>query len=101
YAKAKTGGFTVTCQGSNDNNTCDAQRQIEIAGAHYTGKLGSAHWDHTVSTDQPIIVQNDGAERKILSGIIRVQDNGLQQTSLTTITSTLTHSSGCCFPTGG
>jgi hypothetical protein len=101
YNEAKTGGFTVTCQGAEGNNTCDGQRQIVINGAHYVGQSGRGDWDHTVSTENPLIVQGHGENRRTLSGSISVQNNLLKYTSVTTITSTLTHSSNCCYPTGG
>ncbi|MFL5813972.1 MAG: hypothetical protein ACJ763_10380 [Bdellovibrionia bacterium] len=101
YDKSLSGGFNVTCQGTTGNATCDGQREISITGAHYTGKASSLAWDHTVSTDAPIIEQGHGNSRKILSGTIRVQHNLAKVTSITTIKDTLTHTAGCCYPTGG
>jgi hypothetical protein len=101
YREKKSGGFSILCQGSGGTQNCDAQRQLSIAGAHYTGQSGRSLWDHTVSTDVPIMIQGHGENRKVLSGVVRVQHNLLKMTSLTTITSTLTHSADCCYPTGG
>jgi hypothetical protein len=101
YDQVKSGGFSVTCQGTSQDATCNGQRAIAISGAHYTGKTDSAQWDHTVSTDAPIVEQGHGSSRKVLSGTIRVQHNLLHTTSLTTVKDTLTFSSNCCFPTGG
>ena len=97
YDQPKTGGFGVACQGQGGNSTCEAQREITIAGAHYTG----GRWDHTVSTDTPVVIQGHGATRNVLSGTVRVQHNQAKYTSITAVTSTLTHTEGCCFPTGG
>jgi hypothetical protein len=101
YDKSLSGGFNVACKGTTGNATCDGQREISILGAHYTGKASSVEWDHTVSTDAPIVEQGHGSSRKILSGTIRVQHNQAKVTSITTIKDTLTHTSGCCYPTGG
>jgi hypothetical protein len=101
YDKSMSGGFNVTCQGTSSDPTCDGQREITIEGAHYTGKTDRSQWDHTVSTDAPLVEQGHGASRKILSGTVRVQHNLAQVTSLTKIKSTLTHTAGCCYPTGG
>ena len=101
YDETRTGGFTVNCQGVEGNATCEGQRQIIINGAHYVGKVGRLDWDHTVSTDTPLIMQGHAEDRKTLSGSIRVQHNLRHYTSVTTITKTLTHSSNCCYPTGG
>jgi hypothetical protein len=101
YATPKTGGFTVLCQGAGGTATCGGQRQITIQGAHYAGESGRATWDHTVSTDDALVIQGSGATRQVLSGTVRVQHNKAQYTSVTTVTTTLTHSANCCFPTGG
>jgi hypothetical protein len=101
YDQSLSGGFTVACQGTASNPTCEGQRQIMISGAHYTGKTDRSQWDHTVSTDAPIVEQGHGASRQILSGKIRVQHNLAHVTSVTTVQETLTHSAGCCYPTGG
>jgi hypothetical protein len=101
YSDSKKGGFTVTCQGIGANTTCDGQREITIQGAHYSGQSGRTVWDHTVSTDAPLIVQGHGEGRKVLSGTIRAQYNLAQYQSITTIKSTLTFDKNCCFPTGG
>lgn len=101
YDKSLSGGFSVTCQGTSSDPTCNGQREITIAGAHYTGKTDRSQWDHTVSTDAPIVEQGHGASRRILSGTVRVQHNLAQVTSLTTIKDPLTHTAGCCYPTGG
>jgi len=101
YSSPEQGGFTVTCQGSGLNNTCDGQRQIGIQGAHYTGQSGRGLWDHTVSTVFPVVVQGHGGERKVLSGTLHVQHNLAHYVSLTTVTSPLTYDSNCCLPTGG
>ncbi len=101
YDKSLQGGFNVTCKGTAQNATCDGQREIAIMGAHYTGKTDRSQWDHTVSTDEPIVEQGHGSSRRILSGTIRVQHNLAQVTSITTIKDPLTHTAGCCYPTGG
>jgi hypothetical protein len=101
YDQSLSGGFQVTCKGTSGNATCDGQREIAILGAHYTGKASSADWDHTVSTDTPIIEQGHGGSRQIISGTIRVQHNQAKMTSITTIKDPLTHTAGCCYPTGG
>jgi hypothetical protein len=101
FNQARTGGFVVSCQGVSGNETCDGQRQVVIAGAHYTGHSGNDDWDHTVSTDQPLVVQGHGETRKVLSGVVRVQHNLAHVTSITTIVRALTHREGCCLPTGG
>lgn len=101
FAEPKSGGSSVVCQGTENDSTCGAQREITILGAHYSGKVASAQWDHTVSTDSPLVVQGSASNRKILSGTIRVQHNLAKMVSVTQVTTPLTHSSGCCFPTGG
>ena len=101
FDQSKTGGFTVTCQGDGTTNTCDGQRQVSMQGAHYSGQSGRAQWDHTVSTDTGLVIQGHDSSRKVLSGSVRVQHNLAKFTSITTVTTTLTHSAGCCFPTGG
>lgn len=101
YDVKKSGGFTVTCQGNGSDNTCGGQRSIVIAGAHYSGISGRGDWDHTVSTDVPLVEQGSGASRRVLSGTLRIQHNVGQYTSIMKIQTALTHTSGCCFPTGG
>jgi hypothetical protein len=101
FEKNVSGGFRVACIGTTQDPTCNGQREITIMGAHYTGKTDRSQWDHTVTTDAPLMEQGHGAGRKILSGTVRVQHNLAQVTSVTTIQSPLTHSAGCCYPTGG
>jgi hypothetical protein len=101
HFEQKSGGFSVGCQGSGTNATCDGQRQITIQGAHYTGRSGRASWDHTVSTDLPLVVQGHDSSRKVLSGKVRVQHNLAHYVSVTVIEAPLTYQDSCCFPTGG
>ncbi|MEO7164463.1 MAG: hypothetical protein ABI041_16195 [Bdellovibrionia bacterium] len=98
YASAKTGGTTITCGVAG----CATNRSIVINGVHHVGSsVALAKWDHTVSTDSPVIITGAGANRVISSMTIRVQHNLAKALSFTTITTPLTHTAGCCFPTGG
>jgi hypothetical protein len=101
YQQPRTGGFVVTCQGANGDLTCNGQRQVAITGAHYRGHSGRADWDHTVSTDEPLIIQGQGAARRVVSGKVRVQHNIAEYTTVTTIVEPLVHQWGCCLPVGG
>ncbi len=98
YSTPKTGGMTITCGSSG----CSSGRSIVINGVHYTGSSVSLpKWDHTVSTDDPVVMTGTGGTRVISSMTVRVQHNLAQFMSVTTVASPLTHTAGCCFPTGG
>ena len=104
FSEHKTGGFSVLCTGTDSNPTCGGEREMMILGAHYHGQSGRGLWDHTVSTEEPVVIQGtnaSGSQQKIVSGKVKVQHNLAQFVSVSTVTSPLTYSEDCCFPTGG
>jgi hypothetical protein len=57
--------------------------------------------DHTISTTSNLVITGTGASRQITSGTIVLQHNLARYYSTSTVATTLTHSAGCCWPTGG
>lgn len=106
YNSAVSGGSTITCTGT----TCAAGRTFNISGLQrldYTSTSaqtsGSATYNHSLNTSTPFtITGTDAAGTKTISaGTLVLQHNLLKFTATSTVTTSLTFTSGCCFPTGG
>ena len=63
FSAAKTGGFSITC--ASTASGCLDGRTISILGVHNVGTTSDLQWDHTVSTDTPVVVTGVGATRTI------------------------------------
>ncbi len=99
YSVPSNGGTQITCGGSG----CPASRNIRILGLHrslYSSSSAKIS-DHTIKTTSDLVMTGTDGTRQITSGTIVVQHNLARFTATTNVVSALTHTSGCCFPTGG
>ena len=99
YSTTQSGGSTVTC-GAVD---CSTSRAVAINGIHrafYTA-AGTKVVDHTINTSTALSLSGTGANRTVTGGVIVLQHNLAKFTATATVTTALTFSAACCFPTGG
>jgi hypothetical protein len=98
-----SGGVTVTCVSACPaSGSATGTRSIDMLGTHITGSIdGSAHWDATVYTTTPVVVDGTGSGRVIKSGVIVTEHNLAKVTTTTTLNGPMTHQAGCPFPVSG